>query len=142
MTEKLLPCPWCKVEPAIWTAEGGSMPLMGAAGFYIGHSTNLDRCPFVRPAWYRTKAEAIAAWNRRAPGAGAGWVRCEDRLPDPFKIDTYGLRVMLAGSGMAVADYIFPAGAEGWGFYLCGPSRCRVSATHWREKPEPPEPKP
>ena len=53
---ELKPCPFCGGEAEIWRAQQGRTAWIGCMG----------RCSVLVSKEYKTDAEAIAAWNRRA----------------------------------------------------------------------------
>ena len=57
---ELLPCPFCGTEGSVWSREGRE--LVWVAGCHQ------DGCVADYPGTeFRSEADAIAAWNRRAP---------------------------------------------------------------------------
>ena len=66
MREKLLPCPWCGKIPKV---QRYSMIKTGEMryGVWCGNG-NPNQCPMtsVETLPYKTREEAIAAWNKRA----------------------------------------------------------------------------
>ena len=83
------------------------------------------KCPGCRVStgWRKTKAEAIADWNRRADG----WVKCSERMPTKKDGDTFG-RVVAAG----------PTGTWALEWWAIPES----IATRWCKLPEAPEDEP
>ena len=59
MSEELKPCPFCGGVAEVWQIDERS----------TGHEVACAdiRCNVKSVAWGMTRAEAIAAWNRRAP---------------------------------------------------------------------------
>ena len=56
-TPELLPCPFCGGDADIWRASGERTAWVACMG----------RCSVLVSKEYTTDAEAIAAWNTRAP---------------------------------------------------------------------------
>ena len=55
----LLPCPFCGGEAFLHKAAGGAIWTL---------ARHADNCPMApEPIYYLTEAEAVAAWNSRAP---------------------------------------------------------------------------
>lgn len=73
MSEKLLPCPFCGGESRIREYKDVEFLIHNADCFMV----QCDRCG-CGTSYEATKAEAIAAWNRRA----SGWISVKDGLPD------------------------------------------------------------
>jgi len=108
MTDKLLSCPFCGCDDIYFAGDPPTSLTVCYA--YCG------QCG-ARTASYspRSKAEVIAAWNRRA----AGWIPVEERLPEK-------------GECLVVSDgTVYPASVIfGEDFKHC---------THWMPLPEPPK---
>ena len=67
--ERLRACPFCGEEPAL---------MSGGQGWVVTCIADDDVCDTSPGTWAKpTQAEAIAAWNRRAPAAVEGDFRCE-----------------------------------------------------------------
>lgn len=65
-------CPFCGGEAEIW-------------GSPYGYAILCSEC-LVETITYKTKSEAIAAWNRRAEPR---WIPCSERLPNkPIRVQT------------------------------------------------------
>jgi len=59
------PCPWCGQEMEMWHNEDAEF------GWYAAHLSSISDDCYVESDRYRTKAEAISAWNRVALAPGA-----------------------------------------------------------------------
>lgn len=88
--EKLLPCPFCGTE----NVEGYRPALSNA------WAVHCDDCDFKGPHAY-SKAEAIAAWNTRAPAELTGWQPIETAPKD-------GTEFLSAGGTQGRAGEVYP----------------------------------
>lgn len=84
---KLLNCPFCGGFAS--TTEGGKRWWVGCVGTKCRCQLGCDYLANGRPDHdFDTEAEAIAAWNTRAPASGGGEYRivdCEDMMISGFK---------------------------------------------------------
>lgn len=118
MSEELLPCPFC----------GGEAEILEAIVEFIYKEIGIYAiCKKCRAStqYYKTKEEALTAWNRRADG----WIPVSERLPEEYTM-------VLVWEG----DYAFRAEhAEGkWYEATNEPISEHVNITHWM--PLPPAP--
>lgn len=62
---KLLPCPFCGGDAALWYFSGTDRPTSGEA-YYVGCTNDHCGCEMEHPGGWKTAEAAREAWNRRA----------------------------------------------------------------------------
>lgn len=62
---RLLPCPFCGEEAAIWYFPQHDRSLLKEA-YYVGCTNDNCGCELEHPGSYKSLDDAVNAWNRRA----------------------------------------------------------------------------
>ena len=120
MSEVLKRCPFAKCDSAV-------VMLQRLNGYYVF----CRECGTTSPrGYYKTPEEAVAAWNDRAPEP---WLPIETAPKD-------STRVLACGAiGDSWVGY-YTEGWEGEGWYSASSHHLiRITATHWKPLPAPPE---
>lgn len=126
----LKPCPFCKTAAGIVSFKGRFSPACDTWGCPGSFAESLETQVFA------TKAEAIAAWNRRA----SEWVSVEERLPED------GDCVLICHTREGhVGEARFAVGEAGYNpifIFTDVEDAFKVASpppTHWTPLPDPPE---
>ena len=61
---RLLPCPFCGEPAAIWYLPQHERPLLKEA-YYVGCTNDNCGCELDYPGGYKSRDDAVSAWNRR-----------------------------------------------------------------------------
>ena len=125
-TPTLAPCPFC----------GDGQTGIESSTYRQRRIRCGDGDCFVAGPWAPTAAEAVTAWNTRA----SGWIRVEDRLPEPMDPMMYGEEVFIACRGGHRATAILTQDSQGW-WSRDDNIYPMANVTHWMPLPDPPEEK-
>lgn len=66
---KLLPCPFCGEDAAIWYYPAGER-FTRKDSYYVGCTNDNCGCEMEHPGGWKTYEDAVNAWNRRAVASG------------------------------------------------------------------------